>query len=470
MAVEATIAERPVPPKGRLSFPALLARITRNPVASWGEDFYDQPIVLYRSFGLDTVFVMEPELIQTIMLDAIDNFTKSPLYDDVLGAGGGEGLLIAEGEKWRWQRRLAAPIFRAEEVASYLPTFVANSETLLDRWANAEDGAIQPVGRDMTNLTLESLLSILLGSDLIAEERKTVASESTAFLEPTSWKIAYASLRLPRWMPHPGRTRMEQAARALRGVAERAIAKRRASGNPGSDLMGRLMTAEEPGTGRIMPDSLIVDNLVTYLLAGHETTAKALGWTLYLLAMLPEWQERVRAEVRDVTGGGTIGVEHLPKLELLEAVFLEAMRLYPPAPSLMRRARTATNLGGVDVRAGATIVIPIYVLHRHRRLWQNPLVFDPSRFDQASRAARHRYAHIPFGAGPRSCIAGSFAMLEAKSMLATLLAGARFVLPPGEAPTPVARITLSSSPSISLKVTLLRDRSSWPTVRPGMEP
>jgi cytochrome P450 len=457
MAIQAIIAERPAPPKGRLSFPALLARMTRNPVASWGEDFYEQPIVPYRFLGRDIAFVMDPELIQTILRDEIDDFTKSPIYTEVLGSGGGEGLLIAEGEKWRWQRRLAAPIFRAEEIESYLPTFVADSEDLLARWAASAHGVVQPVGQDATELTLQSLLSTLLGADLGVEDRQLVTAEGTAFLEPTGWKIAYASLRLPPWLPHPGRRRMERAALALRAVARGAMAKRRASGNPGTDLLGRLMTAEEPGTLRLMPDELIVDNLVTYFLAGHETTAKALSWTLYLLALLPAWQERVRAEIATVANGAAIDSDGLRKLELLECVFQESMRLYPPAPSLMRRVRKSTRLGNIELREGATIVIPIYVVHRHRRLWRDPLAFDPLRFDEAECAARHRYAYIPFGAGPRSCIAGSFAMLEAKSMLATLLAGARFQLPPDEAPTPVARVTLRSSPSISLKVTLLRD-------------
>lgn len=457
MAVQATIAERPAPPKGRLSFPALLARMTRNPVASWGEDFYEQPIVVYRFLGRDIAFVMDPELIQTVLRDEIEDFTKSPIYTQVLGSGGGEGLLIAEGEKWRWQRRLAAPIFRAEDVAAYLPTFVADAEALLARWVDDADGAVQPVGRDTTELTLQSLLSTLLGADLSAADRQLVAIEGTAFLEPTGWKIAYASLRLPSWLPHPGMRRMERAAHALRAVARRAIAKRRASGHPGTDLMGRLMTAEDPGTLRVMPDELIVDNLVTYLLAGHETTAKALAWTLYLLALLPDWQERVRAEILSVANGGAIDADRLRKLELLESVLLESMRLYPPAPSLMRRARKAARLGDAEIREGATVVIPIYVVHRHKRLWQDPLAFDPSRFEEAARAARHRYAYMPFGAGPRSCIGGSFSMLEGKAMLATLLRRARFELPQGEAPTPVARVTLRSSPSISLKVTLLRD-------------
>jgi cytochrome P450 len=201
---------------------------------------------------------------------------------------------------------------------------------------------------------------------------------------------------------------------------------------------------------------LIIDNLVTFLLAGHETTAQALTWTLYLLALFPEWQEQARAEVRAVAGDGNIGREHLPQLHLIESIFQEAMRLYPPAPSLVRVAKTAKSLGGHALKAGATIIIPIYVLHRHERLWPEPLRFDPSRFAPEAKAARHRCAYMPFGVGPRTCIGSTFAMLEGKAMLATLLAAARFELPQGEVPVPLARITLRPEQGLKLKVTLLR--------------
>ncbi len=451
-AETATIVEHPAPPTGRLSFPMLLARMVRNPIASWGQDFYDEPIVVYRSLGLDTVFVMDPELIQTVLLDDIDSFTKNPLYEDVLGAGGGEGLLIAEGEKWRWQRRLAAPLFRSEEVAAYVPVFVSSCERLMRRWREGEPGAVQKIDLNVAATALEALIDALLGADLGAEERHIVETASTAFLRGTVWKIAYGSLKLPAWTPHPHKLRMARAALAVRDVAAKALAKRRQSGVPGSDLLGRLITAEDPATGKTMSDTLIVDNVVTYLLAGHETTAKAMTWTLYVLAQMPEWQDRARDEVKRVTGGQPIVAEHLAQLSLLEQIFLEAMRLYPPAPSLMRLARRRTSLGGKEIKQGATITIPIYVVHRHRRLWRDPLKFDPARFTPEARAARHRCAYMPFGAGPRGCIGGTFAMLEGKAMLATLLARARFELPPGELPTPVARITLHARPGVALKV------------------
>jgi cytochrome P450 len=452
MTEDASIVEIPAPPDGRLSFPMLLARMVRNPIASWGRDFYEEPIIVYRSFGLDTVFVMDPALIQTVLLDDIDSFTKNPLYENVLGAGGGEGLLIAEGEKWRWQRRLAAPLFRGAEVAAHVPVFVASSARLLRRWRNDEPGAVQQIDLDIAATTLEALIDALLGADLGGEERQRVAAASTAFLKGTVWKIAYGSLKFPTWMPHPHMLRMARAALAVRDVAAAALARRRQSGVPGSDLLGRLMTAEDPASGKTMSDTLIVDNVVTYLLAGHETTAKALTWTLYVLALVPEWQERVRDEVMRITEGRPVVAEQIPQLELLERVFLEAMRLYPPAPSLMRLAKRQTSLGGTEIKQGATITIPIYVVHRHRKLWKEPLKFDPARFAPEAASGRHRCAYMPFSAGPRNCIGGTFAMFEAKAMLATLLAGARFELPPGEVPTPVARITLHARPGVGLKV------------------
>jgi cytochrome P450 len=206
-----------------------------------------------------------------------------------------------------------------------------------------------------------------------------------------------------------------------------------------------------------MPDALIVDNVVTFLIAGHETTSQALTWTLYLLALFPEWQEAVRQEVRSLAGNGVIGREELAKLPLLDAVFQEAMRLYPPAPVLMRRTVAPVTLGGMTLGAGATITIPVYIVHRHKRLWRDPLKFDPSRFATEAKATRHRCAYMPFGAGPRTCIGGTFAMVEGKTMLASLLGRASFALPDGEQPTPFARITLRPKEGLRLNVTMLRD-------------
>jgi cytochrome P450 len=230
----------------------------------------------------------------------------------------------------------------------------------------------------------------------------------------------------------------------------------RASGAEGNDLLQQLITARDPATGEAMPDRLIIDNLVTFLVAGHETTSQALTWSLYLLALFPEWQERVRDEVLRVVGqGGRVSRKDIGKLPLLDAAFQEAMRLYSPVPILMRLTTRPVTVGDVTLKKGAMIIVPIYVIHRHRKLWQDPLRFDPSRFSPEAKAGRHRCAYMPFGAGPRTCIGSTFAMVEGKTILATILANARLELPEGEEPLPFARITLRPKEGLKLKVTML---------------
>jgi cytochrome P450 len=459
MATDAIIEERPVPPKGRLSFPMLMLRMLRNPVASWGEDFYREDIVAYRWLGLETAFVMDPEAIRTILLDEAGSYSKQPLNDEVLGQAIGGGLLSAEGEEWRWQRRLTAPLFRAEDVLAYVPAFAAAVTPVLERWSEADPGASQEIDRDMTRATLQALQETVLGASLGEEDRSFIEQAGAKFLASSIWKVALSSLRLPPWIPHPGARSMARDGQTMRDVAARVLAKARASGAEGNDLLQRLVTARDPATGDAMPDDLIVDNVVTFLVAGHETTSQALTWSLYLLALFPEWQERLREEVRGVTGkDGCIGREDLGNLPLLDAVFQEAMRLYSPVPILMRLTVKPVTLGGVTLMKGALIIVPIYVVHRHHLLWHDPLRFDPSRFFPAAKAGRHRCAYMPFGAGPRTCVGGSFAMVEGKTILATILANARLELPEGEQPTPFARITLRPKDGLRLKVTMVEDR------------
>jgi len=241
-----------------------------NPVASWGEDFYDEPIVVYRDFGLETVFVTDPELTQQILLDDSDAFTKSPLYDNVLGRAGGKGLLIAEAEDWRWQRRIAAPLFRAEAILSSAPAFAASCEPVLASWRKAAPGSLQIIGKDMTDAAMQALQDTILGADLGEQERKMVSEAGTAFLSSTTWKIAYASLKLPSWTPHPGSNTMRRAGDNLREVAERVLANRRQGRGDGADLLARLVAARDQGSGAKMSDSLIIDNVVTFLMVGQE--------------------------------------------------------------------------------------------------------------------------------------------------------------------------------------------------------
>ncbi len=471
MTSEAIIEERPVLPKGRLSFPMLMLRILGNPVASWGEDFYQEGIVAYRWLGVETAFVMDPDVIQTILLDTSGSYSKQPLNDEVLGAAIGGGLLSAEGEDWRWQRRLTAPMFRAEDMLGFVPDFAAAATPTLERWAEAAPGALQEIDRDMTRVTFQALQDTVLGASLGEDDRRFIEDASAKFLVHSIWKVALSSLRLPPWLPHPGARSMARDGQTMRGVAKRVLAKARESGADGNDLLQRLVSARDPATGEAIPDRLIIDNLVTFLVAGHETTSQALTWSLYLLALFPEWQERVREEVLRVVGKGTrISRDDIGKLSLLDQVFQETIRLYSPVPILMRLTTLPVTLGGVALKRGAMIIVPIYVIHRHRKLWQDPLKFDPSRFSPEAKAGRHRCAYMPFGAGPRTCIGGTFAMVEGKTILATIIANAVLELPEGEEPLPFAHITLRPKDGLKLKVTMLGERSAQSSTSRGSVP
>jgi cytochrome P450 len=206
-----------------------------------------------------------------------------------------------------------------------------------------------------------------------------------------------------------------------------------------------------------MSEKQLIDNLATFLAAGHETTAKALTWTLYLLARAPEWQERVRTEVENVAGSSSIDAQHLDRLPITRSVLKESMRLYPPAPVMTRRAAQDLTLGGIPLAMDTLIMIPIFAVHRHRKLWDDPDRFDPTRFDPEREAKYPRTQFMPFGFGPRTCIGATFAMMEATAILATLVRAARLEWDGKHAPEPISRVTLRPRGGMPLVVSL-RDR------------
>jgi len=218
--------------------------------------------------------------------------------------------------------------------------------------------------------------------------------------------------------------------------------------------MQRLIDARDPESGRPMSDDLLIDNLLTFFTAGHETTAKALTWTLYLLANAPRWAEAIRDEVERVAGAGPIGAGHIDRLVITQQVLKESMRLYPPAPVISRVAIVDTELGEYRVPAGTQIIVPIYAMHRHRKRWLDPDRFDPTRFSPENEARIPRYQYVPFGAGPRICIGMSFAMIEATAVLATLVRAASFKPARGHYPEPISRVTLRPKGGMPLEVAL----------------
>jgi cytochrome P450 len=325
---------------------------------------------------------------------------------------------------------------------------------LVAKWRASPRGTVQAIDRDMTAVTFDVISATLLPSADGAMAPVVEQSKAT-FQRAGAWGQLYAVANAPKWLPRPAGRAHKRAVDQLRSAVAAMIRERRAreaGGGAPDDLMTRLIAARDPETGRSMNDEQLIDNLLTFYLAGHETTAKALTWTLYLLARSPHWSAALEEEVARVTGGASVTAAHIERLVLVQQVIKESMRLFPPVPMMSRQAVADTRLDGREIRAGASVVIPIYAIHRHAQRWEDPHAFDPERFAPEREARMARYQYMPFGAGPRICIGNAFAMIEATAILATLLQHARFETVEGHEPAPVARVTLIPRGGMPLKV------------------
>ena len=440
----------PAKPLKRLAF---LAAFVRNPLQVAPQAVYEEDYVSSGSGRRQRAWITSPALIKAVLLDQRDKFQKLTQIR-LLGPLLGKGILTSEGADWKWQRQASAPMFRQQDLMGFVPTFVRATQSLLEKWRGSQ-GEVRPVDLDMTRVTFDVVSATLLPS---ADRTVGAAVAHSVDKLQTSggWGQLYASMNAPKWLPHPGKRAAALSTLRLRSAVAAMLAERRAvvsekSGEP-DDLMHRLMAARDPDSGQSMNDEQLIDNLLTFYMAGHETTAKALTWTLYLLARSPEWTLALKDEISAVTGGADVASGHIERLVLVQQVIKESMRLYPPVPIMSRQAVADTRIEDHDIRAGASVLIPIYVIHRHTKRWHDPDVFDPTRFAAGREAEVARYQYMPFGAGPRICIGMAFAMIEATAILATLLQRARFEPVEDHEPAPVARVTLVPRGGMPLRV------------------
>lgn len=435
----------------RRSALALLIKMIRDPVAALPPAVFHAPLVHSRVLGRDRFHVMDPALIREALVGNADALAKGPELRRTLGPALGQGLLTANGAHWRWQRQATAPIFRPERLDAFLPAMLQAAAETGERWRALPNGAEIDIGHEMMRTTFDIILATMISGQAGIDAAR-VERAITDYLETTTWVFALSLMNAPAWMPYPGRARAEQAAAWLRGEVMRVAAVRRAAGSRSGDLIDALGSSSDPETGRTMTDDEITDNLLTFLMAGHETTALGTAWTLDLLARHPACEARVVAEIEAVTRGGPLRPEHVAALSYTRQVFQEAMRLYPPAPIIARVVTRPFTLAGRSVPDGSMVYVPIYALHRHSALWARPEEFDPDRFAPGPSAARHRFAYLPFGAGPRTCIGNGFAMMEGVAILATLLRAVRLRSTTPQPPKPKMRLTLRPSGKLMLRV------------------
>ena len=395
-----------------------------------------QPIVSGKT-GIRWHMLMDPDAIRRVLLEALESYPKSDVTKNLLRPAIGESLFIAEGAHWRWQRRAAAPVFSHRNVTGLAPVMSAAAEASLARVEAAGKRATD-IYAEMVRATFDITAKVTLsGGNTFSSDEVHRAIDS--YIAAAGKVSLFDILGLPMWVPRPSRVMAGSSLRQMKAIADDAVNSRRAAGaGDVPDLLDLLLEGEDPETGRAMSTAELRDNLLTFIVAGHETTALTLAWAFYLCAFDQKVQDKARTEAQTALQGRTATAEDLPNLPYCRMIIDEALRLYPPASIVSRTAQAPDTLAGREVQKGDTVMIPIYALHRNALLWDEPDAFRPERF--AEKPAR--YAYLPFGDGPRICIGASFALQEAVIILATLLAKRKFTPVAGKVPKPVMILTL----------------------------
>jgi cytochrome P450 len=440
----------PIPHAERMNPLQLILQIRRNPVAAWGVWHFEEPFVQARTPLLgDTIVINDPAMLRHVLVDNVRNYPKSGIARRVLApAGAADGLLTAEGDAWRQMRRTVAPIFAPRNVDRLAQAIQARAAAAAERMAAVSIGGRIDVAAKMARTTFE-VMSATLFSDGITQGPEAFGKALNRFLETMGSVDPFDIIGLPDWVPRLTRMRGRDAIAFFEREVGATIAKRRAEAEAGTaphDLLTLLIQASDPETGLGIPDEEVASHVITFIVAGHETTSNALSWTLYLLAKHPDVRAKVEAEA---LAADTHPLADWPeKLPWTRAVIEEAMRLYPPASTLSRQAVAEDRIGDVTIPKDALVIVSPYIVHRHRKLWDQPDYFMPERFLPGARETIDRFQYIPFGAGPRVCVGLRFAMLEAVVILAEVVKRIRLDWPSRQAVQPLERITLRPDPGL----------------------
>ena len=392
----------------------------------------------------------DPADIKHVLQDNARNYHKSPLYER-LKDGFGQGLLTSEDTFWLRQRRLAQPAFHRQRIVAMAEAMSECAQQALDRWEQAAArGATIDVVAEMMSLTQAIIVRTMFSTDL--GPAAEIVNRTWPIINQRIGETFWAT-RLETTLPLPANRRFRRALRELEAVVYRIIAERRRSGRDQPDLLSMFLSARDEDSDEGMTDRQLRDEVMTMLLAGHETTSLALSWTYYLLSQHPEVEERLTDEVDRVVGAARPGFAHVERLAFTRRVLEESMRIYPPAWGFSRLALGDDEVGGYRVAKGSIVFLIPFVVHRRPKLWPDPERFDPDRFVPDREAARPRFAYFPFGGGPRACIGNQFAMVEAQLILAAIAQRYRIALLPGQEIRPEPLITLRPKPGIRATLT-----------------
>ncbi len=404
----------------------------------------------------ETLLLTDPALIEEVLVTRADDFMRDPAQRRALSNDvSRESLFFAEGADWRWQRRAVAPAFRHEKLLALIPTIARCANALAEEWRRAGKGAVIDVAPPMSKVTFAIILQAVLGKGAEALDQRMFLAALNPTLSSIAWRFLYARMGAPEGTPFPGSRKRAASIRWLYEAIARLVADRRAEGGASNDILALLLSAKDPETGRVMSDNELISNLYTFMVGGHETSATALAWTLWLLAKDQATQERLRAEIASVIGEREIGPEDIDRLTFTRQALQESMRLFPPSIGLGRAPRRDVTIGPRRIARGETVILASWCMHRHEKLWEEPNGFDPDRFSSERAKSRHRYAYLPFGGGQRICVGMSLAMLEMVVILATLVRDFRFKATPGHRIMLTTNLTLRSKNGLPLSIEAL---------------
>lgn len=440
------IPPRPVSGDGRAGLITLIGAFRRDLLSALPARLYRGWMAEYRNPLIHSFFCNDPQLVRLILRERPDDFPKSARLREGLAPLLGRSVFVTNGAEWSRQRRIIDPAFEGGRLRQTFPAIWDAAGAMVARLQPGETDIEPHCSHAAADVIFRALFTLPIEHDIAAR----VFTAFRAHQDTQPLVNLAALVPLPRWVPRPHSRQTRATAAHIRGLICELVAARLASiaaGTAPDDLATKIMTTPDPETGQCFSAAEMVDQVAVFFLAGHETGAAALAWSLWLLAANPGWQDRVAAEGAAMTADFT-AASHL---SMTRAVFREALRLYPPVPMMVREAARPECFRSRDVPRGAQIVVSPWHLHRHERLWDRPDAFDPGRWTTTEGKASARDAYLPFSAGPRACPGAGLAMLEGVVMLARIVAA--FRLSPGSIlPVPVARLTVRGRDGILIRL------------------
>lgn len=452
------------PPKpssrpGRVSLWTYTRLFRRDILSAQPERLYRAWMAEFRTPFFRSYLLNQPDLVALVLKERPADFPKSDRIGEGLRPLLGQSVFLTNGETWERQRRLIDPAFEGGRLRDTFPAMQAAAEASAARLVGRAGGTPVEIEAETSHAAADVIFRTLFSLPIDAPLAAEVFERFRDYQRTQPLLNLAALLPLPRWLPRPHRRRTRAAAREIRGLIARLVETRSAeiaAGTAPDDLATKIMTARDPVTGAGFTPEEMVDQVAIFFLAGHETSASALGWALYLLATHPEWQARVAQEARETLDGSFAAVS---RLRVARDVFREALRLYPPVPMMVREATCPERFRDRRVARGSQLVLSPWHLHRHARLWDDPDGFDPSRWETENGRTCQRNAYIPFSAGPRVCTGAGFAMVEGPLLLATILRDIEVRPVADRTPVPVAHLTVRAKDGIWLEL-WRRDQAS----------